>query len=300
MSILTLTASIALSTTAPAGQIHVFTSDANGFDTKTYFYDDGREVVAFDAQFTPALAEQALLFLKERTKSKLTHLVVTHPNPDKFNGLGVFKAAGAKVVASRATAAAMPGVHAYKKYYFVEMAKMFTNETYPELGTIDVTFEQDLDLVLKSGARIALRELQGPGVSSNQTVALIAGANALVVGDLVHHEAHAWLEGGIVDGKPTPTIASWIKDLEEVQTRFARSNPTVLGGRGNPAPLATAVPQQIEYLRKADDLVGAYVKGLSGAQPDFAKLQTTFEAAFPSYTLGYMVQYGAYGLVGTK
>ena len=41
------------------GNIYVFESDGNGFNTKTVFYDDGKEVVAFDAQFT----EQTALWL---------------------------------------------------------------------------------------------------------------------------------------------------------------------------------------------------------------------------------------------
>ena len=71
------------------------------------------------------------------------------------------------------TAKAMPDVHAYKKYYFVNIAKMFTEESYPALGTIDSTFDEQLDLQLDSGEKIQLRELSRPGVSTTQTVALV-------------------------------------------------------------------------------------------------------------------------------
>ena len=169
-------------------RVYVFQSDANGFDTRTIFFDDGREVVAFDTQFTQALAQQALDF-STKTTHPLTYAVITHPNPDKFGGIEAFRAAGAKeVVASASTSAALVGVQAYKKAYFVNVAKMFTDETYPTLGKPDMTFEKDMDLKLGSGQTIKLRELSAPGVSSSQTVAVLPNGAGLVVGDLVHYK----------------------------------------------------------------------------------------------------------------
>lgn len=55
-------------------------------------------------------------------------MVITHPNPDKFNGLSAFQDAGAEVIASEATAAAMLGVQGYKKAFFVGTG-MFAEET---------------------------------------------------------------------------------------------------------------------------------------------------------------------------
>src|SRR5215211_9364290 len=93
------------------GALYTFDSGEAGFFTKTYFYDTGSEVVAFDAQFTPELAERAIASLREQTDNPLTYLVITHPNPDKFNGAPAFQDEGAKVVASEATADAIPRVH---------------------------------------------------------------------------------------------------------------------------------------------------------------------------------------------
>ncbi len=293
---------------ASKGQLYVFEADANGFHTKTLFYDNGVEVVAFDSQFTEPMAEQAIAFLRTKTSNPITYLVITHPNPDKFNGLMTFKNSGAKVIASQQTKAAMPGVHAYKKSFFVS-AKMFTEASYPKLGSIDIDFSKEFELTLGNGEKIQLSELSGPGVSSNQTIAHIPQVNALVVGDLVHHNAHAWLEGGIVGGKPVPTIASWIRDLEELSSKYSHGDPIVYGGRGEAAPLSVAVSSQINYLKKADQIVSVYVAKLgnhrnellgSTAQTHFANLQKIFEAAFPDYALGYMIQYGVYGLALSK
>jgi glyoxylase-like metal-dependent hydrolase (beta-lactamase superfamily II) len=281
------------------GRVIEFKSGPEGFDTKTFFYEGENEVVAFDAQFTPALAEQAIARLREFTNKPLSWLVITHPNPDKFNGAPVFQKQGAKVIASNATVEAMPGVHAYKKYYFEEMAKMFKKGEYPALATVDQSFEGQADLVLKGGERIHLRELSQPGVSSNQTVASVESIQALFVGDLVHHRAHAWLEGGIVNGKPTPTLQGWVADLSQLKSLYA-GDTMVYGGRGDAGILSQVAEEQIRYLQKADGLVADYVQALGKTPADYQALQGVFEKAFPNYSLGYMIQYGAYGLVNSK
>jgi glyoxylase-like metal-dependent hydrolase (beta-lactamase superfamily II) len=226
--------------------------------------------------------------------------VVTHPNPDKFNGASAFQAIGAKVVASKATAAAIPGVHAYKKSYFVEVARMFTAETYPRQATLDVTFEGSFTLPLEAGS-VRLVELKHAGVSTTQTVAVVAEARSLFVGDLVHHQAHAWLEGGIRDGKPQPDLASWRAALDELTT-FA--GYTVHGGRGQVTPVEQAVPAQQAYLSALESLVKEYVQAL----PDRAVLQGASagehwkalagkaQQRFPEHAFPYLIEYGVYGL----
>ena len=285
--------------------VETFTSDTAGFDTHSHWIDTGREVVVFDAQFTPELAEQLIARIREKTKSPITWVVVTHPNPDKFNGAPAFQAIGAKVVASKATAAAIPGVHAYKKGYFVNVAKSFTDATYPAQATIDVTFEKDYTLPLAGSTQIKLHELAHRGVSSTQTVAITK--DALLVGDLVHHDAHAWLEGGIVDGKPAPDLASWKAALDELGALAASPETKVYGGRGEVATVTDAVRAQKAYLDGMQSLISTYVAELGPKKselsgPDagthYKAIATRAAAAFPTYAHPYLVEYGAYGLVG--
>lgn len=297
-------------TGSDGGTLYTFDSGAEGFFTKTYFYDTGEEVVAFDAQFTPAIAEKAIAYLESETDSPITTLVITHPNPDKFNGAPAFQEAGATVIASQATAAAIPGVHDYKKAFFVGSG-VFTEETYPALATIDETFSGSTTLDLGDGKSVELTELSEPGVSATQTIAYIPELNALIVGDLIHHGMHAWLEGGIVDGRATPTLDGWMADLRELETEFGTRAPIVYGGRGEAAPLSVAVADQIAYLEKADQIVTNYVNvaGLNGQSnelsgPDAAKhyaaIQAELAAAFPDYAFPDMIGFSVYGLVNAK
>ncbi|MBL8719417.1 MAG: MBL fold metallo-hydrolase [Myxococcales bacterium] len=283
---------------ASAGAIGVYTSDQSGFDTHTYFYDTGKEVVVFDAQFTPALAEKAISAIRARTASPIHWVVVTHPNPDKFNGASAFQAIGAKVVASKATAAAIPGVHAYKKAFFVDVAKMFTSASYPAEARVDVTFEGTFSL---AGGAVVLRELSHSGVSSTQTIAVVPDAKALFVGDLVHHRAHAWLEGAIVGGQPRPDLDAWIGALDELR---GFSDHTVHGGRGATGKVEDVVPAQQDYLRGARAIVKAHVAALpdktvlrgAGAGAEWKAIAAKVGAAYPGHELGYLVEYGVYGL----
>lgn len=284
-------ATTALAVNAPT--LYTFESDGNGFNTRNYFLDTGREVVVFDAQFTPATAQQSLDFIRTKTSNPIRYVVLTHPNPDKFNGVGIFQALGAKVIASKATADAIPAVHAYKKFFFTQVAKSFTDAAYPPQARVDVTFSGQYELKLEGGLSVQLRELSKPGVSSTQTIAGIPALNAVIVGDLVHHKAHAWLEGGLQNGKPVPTISGWISDLKELEAIFAKQpNTVVYGGRGAQANLVVAADAQIAYLTRADQIVTDYVSGLGARKSElssdkagehYAAITKLFEQAFPDY-----------------
>lgn len=286
--------------------VNTHTSGEAGFVTHSHWIDTGEEVVVFDAQFTPELAEEVAKSIESKTDSSIRYLVVTHPNPDKFNGASVFQERGAQVVTSAATAAAMAAVHAYKKAYFVG-AGMFTDQTYPKLPTIDVTFDKVLSLDLNAKASITLQVLQNSGVASTQTVAYAREANALFVGDLVHHKVHAWLEGGIVNGSAEPDLVSWMRSLGELVS-LAPQSTRVFGGRGHITTLEDAVTSQQEYLSEVERLANAYVAALPDASvlggAEAAEHQATLaqqvKDAFPSYELGFLVDYSIYGLLNSK
>ena len=72
-------------------QLMTYQTDSNGFDTKNYFYDNGEEIVVFDAHFTPEYARKSIAAIRAKSKSPIKYLVITHPNPDKFNGMKVFQ-----------------------------------------------------------------------------------------------------------------------------------------------------------------------------------------------------------------
>jgi glyoxylase-like metal-dependent hydrolase (beta-lactamase superfamily II) len=295
----------AVAVPALAGTLGTFTSGPDGFDTHTYFYDDGKEVTVIDTQFVPQLTQAMVEHIRQRTSSPITRVIVTHPNPDKFNGLSVMHALGARSVASEATAKAMPAVHEYKKHFFVNVAKAFTEESYPKFASVQSTFTGRTTIKLKSGETLTLVELRNPGVASNQTVVRIDKTGDLIVGDLVHYKAHAWLEGGIADGAPRPDLAKWRAAVRELESL---GHGTVFGGRGKAGSLQDVVAYQTDYLATAEGIVAAYVaaapkaelQDAAKAQAHYQKLQSLFEQQFPGTGLSYLIGYGIYGLVNSK
>lgn len=305
-SFLNLAVALLLTGPATAGTLGSFTSKANGFDTHTYYYDDGQEVTVFDTQFLPALTQGMLDQIGGETDSPVTRLVITHPNPDKFNGIKLLHEIGATSIASKATAEAISGVDAYKRYFWVEVAGTFTNETYPQIEAVQQTFSGTHVIGLASGETITLIELENAGVSTTQTVARIDATGDLIVGDLVHHRAHAWLEGGIANGSPAPDLNAWKGALSELSALGDR----VYGGRGEQAvPVAQAVAAQTEYLNGMSELVDLYIDGLGDkaaelggdtAQEHYNALQIRAAEAYPDYALPYLIGYGIYGLVNSR
>ena len=289
-----------------AGQLHVFTSEAAGFNTHSVWYDDGQEVTVVDTQFVPQIAQALIADIRKQTPSPITRVIVTHPNPDKFNALSVFHHEGAESIASVATAAAIPGTDRYKRNFWVN-AKAFTDENYPKVEPVKTTFTGQRKITLKSGETITLIELKQPGISSNQIVVRIDKTGDLVVGDLVHTRTHAWLEGGIVDGKPVPTLAGWKADLKELPKL---GHGKVYGGRGDFVPVRQAVEEQIAYLEKADAIVDRYIGSLGNRKTElsdpakqgshYSAIQAEFVKAFPDYAMPDLIGYSVYGLVQQK
>jgi len=286
--------------TAPAPvEVHTFTSGEAGFHTNSAWIDTGSEVVVFDTQFTPALAEELRAEIARQTTSPIRWAVVTHPNPDKFNGASVFEAAGATVVASESTLAAMPAVHDYKKSYFTSVG-MFTEASYPALPTIGLAFEGAMDLPV-DGASVRLEELAHPGVTTTQTIARVG--DAVIVGDLVASETHAWLEGGIVDGAAVPDLAGWRAALAEL-LELVGPDAVVVPGRGRAARAGDVLPAQIAYLEDAERVTREYLAALddpAAALSDdgathYAALTEQLASLHPEYAHPYLVQYGIYGL----
>lgn len=297
---------VALGAIAPAtaGTLGVYTSGPEGFDTHTYWYDDGQEVTVIDTQFVPALTPAMIDKIQASTRSPITRVVVTHANPDKFNGLSVLHARGVESIASLRTTQAMPGVHAYKKYYFTQVAKTFTDATYPAFEPVRTTFTGRIEIRLKSGETLSLIELKNPGVALAQTVVRIDRTGDLIVGDLVHHKAHLWLEGGIEDARPRADLAGWKAALAELPLLAQGS---VYGGRGAVGQVSEAVTEAVTYLERAESVVASHMQATSAADlkdpskaaAQHAAIQRKLEGSFPTYGLSYLVGYSVYGLVSS-
>lgn len=306
-ALVSTTAGVAAASTA----VHLHTSGPEGFSTNSVWIDDGHEVTVIDTQFTPQLAQALIADIGRQTRSPIRRVIVTHPNPDKFNALSVFHSLGAESIASQATVAAMPGVHAYKQYYWVALAKAFTADTYPKLELPTRTFNQELHLPLKNGDSLTLRTLASAGVSATQTVVRLNSTGDVMVGDLVANRTHAWLEGAVDSGKPVFDLAGWKAGLQEL-LGMVQGEPQarLFAGRGPALPVQEAVQAQLAYLQTADTAIANEEQELGAdrialvdpvrQQPHVEAVQNALVRAFPAYAQPELVGYSLYGWLASR
>ena len=282
--------------------IHEFDAGPNFFNTKTFFYDNGEEVIAFGAQLTSEVARQSIEFLRTKTKNPITWLVILHPTIHQFNSLGVFQNIGSNTIASAKTVAGMSDEFQFKTKYFLSgpgKSHYITPENWPSLPQVDSTFENTFSIVLKNGQKIILKELSSAGPSASHTVAYVIEEEALFVGDLVQHQTHARMDGRIINDRECPMIESWISNLNELNKIFKRDPEiTVYGSRGRQTSLPTAVYDQARYLKLAYPLIINFYNNnrrswLGGPIPEkyYKELQRDMEQAFPSYALSYLTRH---------
>ena len=286
---------------AQSRNIYEFNSGVDYFNTKSYFYDNGEEVIAFDAQPSPDLAKKSIEFIKSKTKNPITWLVILQPGVFQFNGVSAFKEIGASIIASSKTVGAMPNEYESKKKFFLDGAwksLSFTPSNWPTMPTIDSVFENSYRLELKNGQTIILKDLSKAGSSANHTVAYIAEEEALLVSDLVHYQAHAWFEGQTMNGRNIPTLQSWIDALNELNKIFKHDpDITVYASRGKLVSLPTAVYEQTRYLKAAYPIIINYQsanrsnwQGAAIPEKYYREFQVEMEQAFPGFDLSILTR----------
>jgi glyoxylase-like metal-dependent hydrolase (beta-lactamase superfamily II) len=256
----------------PAPTVGVFTSSAKTFSTASYWLRGPQGLVLIDTQFLPKEALLALQAAERATGQRVTHALVLHPNPDKFNGTALLQTRGVQVQTSAQVAAQIPSVHQIRLGWFAEEYK----PDYPADAAKPTVFGDKTQELSWSGVGLNLHVL-GPGCSAAHVVAQVqtAEGSAVFVGDLVNPDNHAWLELGRID--------DWLRRLDEVS---AMKPVRVYPGRGQ-AGGPELLARQAEYLRYVQKRVQA--EQPSGDLGWFTKLklQRQIEGQYPG--LGYPI-----------
>lgn len=253
---------------AQASEVGSYTSPPRTFSTVTYWIAGPQSTVLIDTQFLPKEGLEALREAERASGKKVTHALVLHPNPDKFNGTAALQANGVRVITSTQVAEQIPAVHRIRFGWFGDEYK----PDYPQDAAKPASFGERTQEVDWSGIKLKLHVL-GPGCSAAHVVAQVG--DAVFVGDLVNTENHAWLELGRID--------DWLLRLEDIR---ALKPLRIFPGRGKPGGLEL-IDRQADYLRFVQSLIQA--ERPSGSLGWFTKirLQYAIERRYPG--LGYPV-----------
>jgi glyoxylase-like metal-dependent hydrolase (beta-lactamase superfamily II) len=257
--------SMPLFATAQNYTIGTFTSPAKTFSTASYWVVGPQSNVLIDTQFLP---KEGLLAFKEaerRSGKKVSHALILHPNPDKFNGTAVLQANGVVVQTSKQVLSAIPGVHTIRLGWFAEEYK----PDYPAIAAQPTVFGDRTQEVDWGGVKIKMHVL-GAGASVAHVVAQVG--DAVFAGDLINPDNHAWLELGMID--------EWLLRLAEIKALGAQR---IFPGRGK-AGGAELIDKQANYLKFVQKTIQA--EQPSGTLGWFTKLklQRTIEQEYPQLT----------------
>lgn len=254
-------------------RVGVYTSKPWGFSTHSYWIEGPQGLVVIDTQFLPSAASEVIDAAERETGKKVVLAVVLHPNPDKFNGTGVFQARGIRVVTSQQVAERIPSVFALRTSWFKDRyaPDWPTQEPRPEVFGAQTTQLKAAGLTLQA-------HVMGPGCSAAQVV--VEWEGHLFVGDLVGQGTHAWLELGLQH--------EWLQRLDELERLHPRQVHPGRGESGGPERLA----QQRAYLQKVIELVQAGHPTLPVRDEAVAEAVERVKAAFPGLRYEVFLEVG--------
>ncbi len=265
---------LATGAAAAAGDVGRFESAPWGFSTASYYIEGDDGVVLIDAQFLPSAAEKAVAVAEQKTGKRVTHAIVLHANPDKFNGTKVLQDRGIRVLTSTQVAAAIPAVHTKRKRWF---AKRYAPD-YPAETPAPAVFGPDTRTLEVHGLSLRLHVL-GRGTSEAHVV--VEHDGHVFVGDLVAAGSHSWLELG--------DLGAWRARLDEIEALGPR---TVHPGRGPSGPAPDLFEAQRAYLDRVErEVKAARAAGLARAA-GIERVRAALVAAYPAHRFGAFLRVG--------
>jgi len=254
-------------------RIGTYVSSNDGFETSSYWIVGPKGLVFIDTQFLPSAAQEALEWAEQTTGKKVELAIVLHPNPDKFNGTGLYKKRGIKVVTADQVLAHIPHVHEIRTKAFFERYK-------PDYPT---------ELVLPDSFGNATKELSAAGITVKAHVLGRGCSEAHVVvqfedhvfpGDLITNGNHAWLELGLVD--------EWLKRLNEIE----QLEPEFIHPGRGPSGDDGLIERQRSYLIKVRELVRAAKPRLPVNKKKAKAIVEKLYTLYPGYGFPFFAQFG--------
>ncbi len=221
--------------------IHTHTSSPEAAFVNSYWIETTEGIVVIDTQLVLSEARK----LKQQIAASgqpLAAVIITHPHPDHFNGVGTLLE-GLDSIPVYATQATLDGIKATEASKRVQWKGTYGSD-YPDTTVLPNTIVASDETITVGGVLWHFQEL-GAAEASNETVISVDAAKTLFCGDVMYNQVHSWL----VEGR----TSAWLEQLGEVLQTYADFE-TIYPGHGQPATLL-AMNEQVTYLNTYQALV---------------------------------------------
>ena len=218
------------------GIVGAWTYAGTGTVNTYWFATPGGGIVVIDVQRDLVHAAEAVAAVRAVGKP-VRAVLITHPHPDHYTGVGLFRQAfpGVVVYASRATADTIRNDTYGASAATQRDAPGITPQVFVPPGE---TFDGNTTLEI-DGLTIVAREL-GRGEAHSTTAYYLPATQDLFVGDAVINRLH----GPILEA----AAGSWLSILDRLETAFPDAR-TVHPGHGASGPPSTLYEDERIYLR---------------------------------------------------
>jgi glyoxylase-like metal-dependent hydrolase (beta-lactamase superfamily II) len=263
-------------------QLSVYSSSEPAFFVNSFIIETQTGVIVIDTQFLVSEARK----LKQEVESlgkPLLGVIVTHPHPDHFNGVGILcENLEIPIYATQSTFDNIKAIEAGKREFW----KQTYGDDYPDSTTLPNRIVRSKEELVIDGVSLVIDDL-GAGESSDITVIYLPSEKALIASDLLYNKVHPWLAES--------RSKAWVSQIEYVKSTYFEAE-VVYAGHGSKGSL-DALNGQIEYIQFFQELVSKYLqpnKELDDAAK--AKIKQTMQTHYPDYPLEFLIEMNADGV----
>ncbi|MFE1833433.1 MBL fold metallo-hydrolase [Streptomyces sviceus] len=229
-------------------RIHSYTAPEDGLGVTTHLIETPSRIIAVDAQFVLAYADEVVAYAKGLGKT-IDRLVVSHAHPDHYQGAARF---GVPVHALPETIAEIVAMG--------DKTDLPTGTPIP-LADMTPTAEITPGIEIIDGIPFDFEKVTGGEIHTTLVIKL-PEQGVLVAQDVVYHHTHLWFLDKDFDG--------WQANID----RFAAQSEydTILPGHGEPTGPAIWA-ELTNYIKAGRELLGddgdAYKKAITARYPTY-------------------------------
>lgn len=263
-------------------QLSVFKSPELAFLVNSFIIETQKGVIVIDTQFLISEARK-LKQEVEKLGKPLLGVVVTHPHPDHFNGVGILcENLEIPIYATQSTIDDIKAIEAEKREFW----KQTYGDDYPDFTTLPNRIVRSKEELVIDGVNLVIDDL-GAGESADITVIYLPSEKILIASDLLYHNVHPWLAEG--------RSKAWVEQISYVKNTYAEAE-IVYAGHGSEGDL-DALDGQLEYIQFFQELVGNHLLS-DGDLTDAAKAQIkqTMQTRYPGYPLEFLIEMNSNGV----